>query len=172
MGKTPVFIGIGSNLSDPVGQCQTALEHLKQLPDTDYIACSSFYKTSPLEAPGLKTNEMPQFINAVCRLNTGLSPQSLIDHLQRIEKEMGRVRREKWGSRVIDLDLLFYGESIFKTDSITVPHPELHNRSFTLLPLVEIAKDWTHPALRKTVAELWESLDAATRSSIRKSLPK
>lgn len=154
-----VYIGIGANLGNPSEQCRLALEWIKKIPQTLIVHISSFYSSKPLVPTGAPTEGVPSFVNAVCEIKTSLSPDTLHGHLKKIEKEMGRKNREKWASREIDLDLLFFGREIIHTDLLTIPHPELHKRGFVLKPMAEIAPDWVHPVLGKRIAEMMENLE-------------
>lgn len=106
----------------------------------------------------MQNQPVPSYINAVCQLKTDLSAKDLLECLLTIEKKMGRVRREKWASRVIDLDLLFYGNRVMTSATLTLPHPQMQNRNFVLEPLCEIAPDWYHPVYNKTIRELASKL--------------
>jgi 2-amino-4-hydroxy-6-hydroxymethyldihydropteridine diphosphokinase len=135
------YIGIGSNLDDPVRQVQDALEELDAIPDSMLIAKSSLYSSRPM-GPG----EQPDYVNAVAALDTLLSAQDLLAELQKIEGRLGRDRgAEKWGPRVIDLDLLLYGNNRIDSDGLVVPHPGLHERDFVIIPLAEIAGNLNIP---------------------------
>ncbi len=145
-----VFLGLGSNLGDRQGALQEALERLHG-PDLRIRRVSSLYETEPVDCA-------PQgwFFNAVAEAETRLFPVQLLQRLLRVEAEMGRQRargRVK-APRVIDLDLLCYGHWVIHTTALTVPHPRMHLRRFVLEPLAELAPDWRHPALRRSVAEL------------------
>jgi 2-amino-4-hydroxy-6-hydroxymethyldihydropteridine diphosphokinase len=127
------YIGIGSNLDNPVVQVQEAIEELGAIPDSLLIARSSLYGSKPMGA-------------AVVAIDTVLSPQALLQVLQAIERRRGRERTgEKWGPRVLDLDLLLYGGRRIDTADLTIPHPGLHERDFVLVPLEEIAGDISIP---------------------------
>jgi 2-amino-4-hydroxy-6-hydroxymethyldihydropteridine diphosphokinase len=135
------YIGIGSNLDNPVVQVQDAIEELGAIPDSILIARSSLYSSKPMGAAG-----QPDYVNAVIAIDTVLSPQALLQVLQAIERRRGRERTgEKWGPRVLDLDLLLYGGRLIDTADLTVPHPGLHERDFVLVPLGEIAGDISIP---------------------------
>ncbi|WP_252272833.1 2-amino-4-hydroxy-6-hydroxymethyldihydropteridine diphosphokinase [Pseudomonas subflava] len=130
-----VYIGLGSNLAEPRQQLEAALAALAELPDSRLAATSSFYASDPLGPP-----DQPRYVNAVAALDTGLEPLQLLDALQRIEQEQGRVRKaERWGPRTLDLDILLFGERLLAEERLSVPHYHLHARAFVLYPLAEIA---------------------------------
>lgn len=129
------YIGIGSNLDNPVAQVLEAVEELEMIPDTILAARSSLYSGRPMGP-----EEQPDYVNAVVSLDTLLSAEELHQALISIEDLQGRSRNgEKWGPRIIDLDLLLYGNSTIDTDTLTVPHPGMHERDFVIVPLEEIA---------------------------------
>ncbi|HUT42442.1 MAG TPA: 2-amino-4-hydroxy-6-hydroxymethyldihydropteridine diphosphokinase [Gammaproteobacteria bacterium] len=129
------YIGIGSNLEDPVAQVKEALEELAVLPDSLLAARSSLYSSKPMGPV-----EQPDYVNAVAALDTLLSAPELLAALQRIETLQGRERSgEQWGPRILDLDLLLYGKQVIDSDGLKVPHPGLHERDFVIIPLAEIA---------------------------------
>lgn len=137
----PVYISLGSNLQNPLHQVRSALDALAQLPDTQLIRTSSFYRTPPY-GPA----DQPDFLNAAVYLVTHLSANSLLDHTQRIELEQGRVRKgERWGPRTLDLDIMLFGNLTLSNERLTIPHYDLHQRAFMLIPLLEIAPDITTP---------------------------
>ncbi len=130
-----VFIAIGSNLADPLGQARRAISAMAALPETELQQASSFYSSRPM-GPA----DQPDYVNAVARLTTRLAPLALLDQLQKIELEQGRVRKdERWGPRTLDLDLLLYGDRVIKHERLIVPHYGMQEREFVLLPLAEIA---------------------------------
>jgi 2-amino-4-hydroxy-6-hydroxymethyldihydropteridine diphosphokinase len=132
---TEVFVAIGSNLGDPIAQARRAVTALAALPQTELLQASSLYGSRPM-GPA----DQPDYVNAVVRLNTRLGPLALLDQLQRIELEQGRVRKdERWGPWTLDLDLLLYGEQIIQHERLTVPHYGMKEREFVLLPLAELA---------------------------------
>jgi 2-amino-4-hydroxy-6-hydroxymethyldihydropteridine diphosphokinase len=139
--KLMAYIGIGSNLDDPVRQVKEALEELDTIPDSVVIDQSSLYGSKPMGAA-----DQPDYVNAVTALDTLLSPVELLQALQKIEQRLGRERGgEKWGARVIDLDLLLYGKKTISTDTLTIPHPGMHERDFVIIPLAEIAGNISIP---------------------------
>lgn len=145
------YIGLGSNLADPVAQVRAGVTALTHLDQTRVEICSSFYRTAPV---GLR--EQPDFINAVCRVRTRQDPAMLMRNLLEIERAHGRVREGgQGGPRTLDLDLLLYGDRRIRTPALTVPHPRLHERAFVLYPLHEIEPDLAIPgrgALRELLA--------------------
>lgn len=144
-----VYIGLGSNLSTPVQQLRSALAALDLIANTRLVAQSSFYASDPLGPP-----DQPRYVNAVAALDTDLEPEQLLDALQRIEQEQGRVRKaQRWGPRTLDLDILTFGERVIDDERLTVPHYHMHARPFVLYPLAEL-----QPGLQladgRTLAEL------------------
>lgn len=144
------FVGLGSNLADPVSQVHAGAAALARLPDTRCEACSSLYRTAPVGVTA-----QPDFVNAVCALTTSLPPEELMRALLDIERAHGRDRARvvAGGPRTLDLDLLLYENRRVHTDLLTLPHPRLHERAFVLYPLAEIAPDLEIPG-RGTVASL------------------
>lgn len=142
------YIALGSNLHTPLEQLKRALKALAQLPQTQLMAVSSFYRSKPLGP-----QDQPDYLNAAVEISTALSPLALLDELQRIENEQGRVRLRRWGERTLDLDILLYGDEIIQTERLTVPHYDMHNREFVIVPLAEIAPNLILPNGQK-LAEL------------------
>ncbi|MEW8689853.1 MAG: 2-amino-4-hydroxy-6-hydroxymethyldihydropteridine diphosphokinase [Candidatus Thiodiazotropha endolucinida] len=129
------YIGLGSNLDNPTQQVESALQELTALKHSTLLAHSSLYKTRPIGP-----QNQPHYINAVASLATTLDAEELLDQLQAIEQTHRRVRgTERWGPRTLDLDLLIFGEATIDTPRLRVPHPEMADRAFVLLPLSEIA---------------------------------
>jgi 2-amino-4-hydroxy-6-hydroxymethyldihydropteridine diphosphokinase len=159
--RAPViaYLGLGANLGDPAAQLQQALERLNAAPEVEVTRVSAFYRNPPLGP-----ENQPWYVNAVARVRTRLGPEELLQLLQRIETDLGRVRGERWGPRPIDLDLLLYNGEVIFTSDLVVPHPEMHRRAFVLVPLAEIAPRAWHPVLNKSAAELLAELDAANRA--------
>lgn len=137
-----VYIGLGSNLEDPLAQLQIAVHSLEALPETTLVGCSQFYGSKPLGP-----DDQPDFVNAVCQIETQLPPQRLLSALQQIEVEQGRIKKRHWGERLIDLDILLYADQCIKTADLTVPHSEIALRDFVLIPLAEIAPGLVIPGL-------------------------
>ena len=153
---TRVYLALGSNLADPLHQVQSALDALAAIPQSRLIACSSLYRTPPYGPP-----DQPDYLNAAVALDTELSPEALLDHTQRIELEQGRVRKDhRWGPRTLDLDIMLFGDLTLATTRLTVPHYDMHNRAFMLLPLREIAPDLCLPDGTR-IADLLAPLDSS-----------
>ncbi|WP_373018237.1 2-amino-4-hydroxy-6-hydroxymethyldihydropteridine diphosphokinase [Thiomicrorhabdus sp.] len=129
-----VYIGLGSNLENPGKQIETALTSLDNLPDTRLLKRSRLYASKPLGP-----QDQPDFMNAVCLLETDLEPLALLDALQAIELAQGRVKKRHWGERSIDLDILLYGQLQISSERLNLPHKEIASRDFVLLPLAEIS---------------------------------
>lgn len=131
----PAYVGLGSNLGQPAAQLREAMDRLARLVDTRLIATSRLWASPPLGPPG-----QPDYVNAVAGLLTQKKPRDLLGELQAIEQAMGRSRPPvRWGPRLIDLDLLAFGNETLDEPGLTVPHPGLHQRDFVLYPLAEIA---------------------------------
>ncbi|ELY4376045.1 2-amino-4-hydroxy-6-hydroxymethyldihydropteridine diphosphokinase [Cronobacter sakazakii] len=153
---TLAFIALGSNLAEPLSQVNNALAALARIPDSRIVATSSFYRTPPLGP-----QDQPDYLNAAVALETTLSAEALLDNTQRIELEQGRVRKaERWGPRTLDLDIMLFGDATINTGRLTIPHYDMKNRAFMLLPLSEIA-----PALRfpdgERLVDVLERLDCS-----------
>lgn len=152
--KHLAYVALGSNLGDKEANLQKAVQLLVEY-GVEVVKTSAFLCTEPYGV-----TDQPQFLNAVCCVRTDLEPEELLHLLLAIEQEMGRVRLRHWGERNIDLDLLLYENQILTTDDLKLPHPDMQNRDFVLLPLAEIAPALVHPVLGKTIACLAEELQA------------
>ncbi len=142
-------IALGSNMGDREKNLKEALKYIAELPETKIIKSSAIYETEPVGEP-----KQRPFYNAVVKMETSLDPEMLLQKLQEVEKAFGRVRRQKWGPRTLDLDILLYDQQIIATDKLTIPHPLMAERAFVLEPLAEIDPEAYHPVLEKTAAEL------------------
>jgi len=147
-----VFLLLGSNLGNRKGFLKDAIQHIEE-EVAPVIKTSSVYETQ-----SWGKTDLPDYLNQVVLLQTTLPAQRVLQKILAIEIEMGRKREEKWGSRIIDIDILFYGESIIEEPNLIVPHPQLHNRRFTLEPLEEIASEFVHPVLNKNILALKKEL--------------
>ncbi len=135
------YIGLGSNLSNPKKQVQLALKHINCLPKTRVMTISSLYETKPMGVLN-----QPDFINQVISIKTNLTALALLKALKSIENIMGRVHIERWGPRIIDCDILLYGDLMIESDRLTIPHAGLKKRAFVLYPLAEIAPKLALPS--------------------------
>jgi dihydroneopterin aldolase/2-amino-4-hydroxy-6-hydroxymethyldihydropteridine diphosphokinase len=149
MKKHQAYIGFGSNLGNRLENCRKAIKAVAELPLCRLVETSSLYESSPVGVV-----EQPSFINGVIQLETTGGAHWLMQQMLDIENMLGRVRILKWGPRTIDLDLLFFDDLIIESPELCLPHPLLHERLFVLEPLNEIAPEFRHPRLEKTVAEL------------------
>jgi 2-amino-4-hydroxy-6-hydroxymethyldihydropteridine diphosphokinase len=136
------YVGLGSNLDDPMAQINHAFEQLGKIEDTSLKSRSSLYRSAPFGAV-----EQPDFVNAVACLSSALGPKALLHKLHDIERSSGRRRGVRWGPRTLDLDLLVFGSQEIDQEGITLPHPGIGERNFVLLPLMEIAPKLIIPGL-------------------------
>lgn len=143
-----LYLLLGANLGDRVQTLRRATNLIGERVGR-VVQQSGLYETAPWGV----TNQ-PAYLNQVLAVETNLEPETALAQMQRIEEELGRVRHEKWGARVIDIDILYHNQLVLHTDTLTIPHPYLHQRRFTLVPLAEIAPDFVHPVLQKTTVEL------------------
>lgn len=143
-----VFLSLGSNVGDRGANLQKALVDL-EFWGVRVLRSSSLYLTEP---SGKK--DQPDFYNLVVQVKTDRSPEDLLTAIHAIERSFGRERKEKWGPRTIDIDILFYGDKVVDDPALTIPHPYLAGRKFVLVPLHEIASKFVHPIIKKTVEEL------------------
>ncbi len=143
-----LFLLLGANLNERANTLRRATALIGERVGT-VVQRSGLYETAPW---GIA--DQPAYLNQVLAIETTLEPEVILLQTQRIEQELGRIRHEKWGARVIDVDILYYDSLIMQTGTLTIPHPYLHQRRFTLVPLAEIAPDFVHPTLHKTTLEL------------------
>jgi 2-amino-4-hydroxy-6-hydroxymethyldihydropteridine diphosphokinase len=148
-----IFLLLGTNLGNRQENLAKAKELLTKKAG-EILSESSIYLT---KAWG--NTAQPDFLNQVFKIKTSLAPEKLLEKILAIELEMGRLRTEKWGSRLIDIDILFYNDLVIQSSKLIVPHPALHKRRFTLIPLAEIAAEFVHPVLNKSIDQLLESCD-------------
>lgn len=152
MRKT-VYLSLGSNIGDRAANISAAIEHLGNVGEVKSV--SSFYETEPVDV-----SAQPWFVNCAIRLETELMPRQLLSRLQSIEQALGRRHTYAKGPRVIDLDILLFGNSIVDLSGIVIPHPRLHERRFVLEPLAEIAPEVRHPIFKRTMRQLRDNLPA------------
>ena len=145
-----VYIGIGSNLGDRRANTVEAIDRVKALPATKVVRSSSLYESEPLG------NAKTWFVNSDIEVETDLGPDVLLKKLKVIEEAMGRkrVKGKRWGSRIIDLDILLFDQDVIDKRTLKIPHPEMHKRRFVLLPLAELAPQVVHPQLGQTVSTM------------------
>jgi 2-amino-4-hydroxy-6-hydroxymethyldihydropteridine diphosphokinase len=148
------YLGIGSNLGDPVQNCREALRQVSSLKNAEVLRRSSLYRTEPVgvEAQGW-------FVNGIAEIRTTFAAAQLLKALQWVERSMGRERIERWGPRVIDIDILLFGQEIVNTEAFVVPHPEMHRRRFVLEPMNEIAAYVIHPLFGVSMKGLLDRLE-------------
>lgn len=156
------YIGIGSNLGDRKANALEAVDRVAKLPGTKIVRASSLYESEPLG------NAKTWFVNSVIEVETELSPEELLKKLKAIETAMGRkrVKGKRWGSRIIDLDILLCGREVVEKRTLKIPHPEMHKRRFVLLPLAELAPHVVHPHLGQSVSALLATLKDEKRVTL------
>jgi 2-amino-4-hydroxy-6-hydroxymethyldihydropteridine diphosphokinase len=153
------YLCLGANLGDPQDQISKAVEAIAGSEGITVLRSSRMELTEPY---GEK--DQPWFWNQVLEVETALEPQTLLDRLLGIEKKLGRVRGERWAPRLIDIDILLYGDYVLKTSPLILPHPDFHNRSFALRLLCELAPNAIHPLLAKTYGQLLKELESREES--------
>jgi 2-amino-4-hydroxy-6-hydroxymethyldihydropteridine diphosphokinase len=152
--KVQVLLAFGSNLGNRQQTLENAYSEIGKLPDTELVRISKFCETRPVGGPA----GQPDYLNSAAVIETWYSPKELLKQLQAIEKQFGRTRNEHWGARTLDIDILLYGDSVIETAELTIPHREMLNRRFVLLPAAEIASGWIHPVSGKTMSQHLVSL--------------
>ena len=152
------FIGIGANMGRSAETCRAAVGKLAKIPGIRLLRTSSLYRTEPV---GPRKQEW--FINAAAEIRTSLPPRVLLETMKDIERRLGRTETVKWGPRVIDLDILLYGQEVIQEGDLVVPHPELHRRRFVLVPLCELASYAVHPAFGVSLRGLLDRLTDPAR---------
>jgi len=147
------YIGIGSNLGERIDNCAKAVGEISNFAN-NIVSFSSLYETEPVDK-----EDQPDFINCAVKIETALSPFDLLKSIQSVEDKMGRRREERWGPRMIDLDIIFYDKLVIETPELTIPHPRAHLRRFILLPISEIEPELVHPIFGVSVLQLLNRLN-------------
>ena len=148
-------IALGSNLGESLTTLENALQILAKTPGITLSSRSSWYRTEPVGPP------QPDYLNGCAILKVELNPQELLETLLATEQKFKRVRKERWGARTLDLDIILYDDLILDTPSLQIPHPRMQERAFVLMPLAEIAPNWLDPASGKTITQLLKELDCS-----------
>jgi len=152
--KNRVFLGLGSNIGKKRENLLKAIELIKNHGKIKLNDISKFYSSPPY---GFEEQE--SFINCVVEIFTDLTPEELIIEVKSMEKTLGRKPTFRWGPRLIDIDILFYEDLVFETKNLKIPHPDIQNRAFVLVPMVDIDSEFVHPVLKKTMYQLMQDLD-------------
>ncbi|MFZ1043838.1 MAG: 2-amino-4-hydroxy-6-hydroxymethyldihydropteridine diphosphokinase [Anaerolineales bacterium] len=147
-----IYLALGTNLGDRPANLRAAIETLPS--EINVITESKVYETPPWGY-----ENQPAFLNMAVKCETNLEPESLLKRLKQLEVQLGREQSFHWGPRLIDIDILFYDDLILESESLIIPHPRLQERGFVLVPLADIASDFVHPVLKKTIKELLASVD-------------
>ncbi|HTL82743.1 MAG TPA: 2-amino-4-hydroxy-6-hydroxymethyldihydropteridine diphosphokinase [Bacteroidia bacterium] len=155
-----IFLGIGSNLGDRMKNLETACRYISELKGVNLVSCSEVLETEPW---GKK--DQPYFLNAAVQVECGLSPSELLQHLLDIELKMGRERNIKWGPRSIDIDILFFGDRLIREEKLIIPHEGIQNRRFVLENLCDLAPEFIHPVLHKSLQTLLDEFMESERIS-------
>ncbi|MCK4660630.1 MAG: 2-amino-4-hydroxy-6-hydroxymethyldihydropteridine diphosphokinase [Phycisphaerae bacterium] len=158
------YLALGANLGDRLHTMVAAADRIDQIPETRVVAYSNLYETKPVGGPP----GQPAYLNAVVRIETRRRPHDLLGHCLRIEAELGRRRNVPNSPRTIDIDVLLYDDVVLETSTLIVPHPRLHLRGFVLCPLMDLAPQLLHPALRATICELLARLPKSQRTDVRR----
>ncbi|NJL84312.1 MAG: 2-amino-4-hydroxy-6-hydroxymethyldihydropteridine diphosphokinase [Chloroflexaceae bacterium] len=146
-------IALGSNLGNSRQILEEALETLERIPEIQLLAQSSWYQTAAVGPP------QPDYVNGCALLSVQLPPEELLVRLLTVEKQFGRERREQWGPRTLDLDILLYDRLILETPQLQIPHPRMRDRAFVLIPLAEIAPHWVDPVTGMAIAQLARAVE-------------
>ncbi|WAC06702.1 MAG: 2-amino-4-hydroxy-6-hydroxymethyldihydropteridine diphosphokinase [Thermodesulfobacteriota bacterium] len=150
--KHSVFLGLGSNQGEKIKNCEQAIEEILKLEVGFLLSRSSWYYSEPWGR-----EDQDRFVNGVIQIMTAFCPDELLAKFKEIEKRLGRKNREKWGPRVIDIDILFYDDLSLVSPEMEIPHPRIGERNFVLIPFAEIAPQFVHPVLKRTIKELLET---------------
>ena len=149
-------IALGSNLGESIATVENALQTISETTGISLTKNSSWYKTKPVGGP-----PQPDYVNGCALVKTKLDPHQLLETILGIEQQFGRVRKEHWGARTLDLDLILYNDIVLDTPNLQVPHPRMRERAFVLIPLAEIAPNWIEPVTGKTITQLRDEIDCS-----------
>ncbi|MBS1492343.1 MAG: 2-amino-4-hydroxy-6-hydroxymethyldihydropteridine diphosphokinase [Bacteroidetes bacterium] len=149
---TKVFLGLGSNIGDRKKYLEEAIEEIKKIPQTNVVKLSGVYETEPWGF-----SEQDEYLNAVIEIETGINYPELLKEVKDIEKRLGRDKTDKWKSRKIDIDILFFGDLVYDGENLQIPHRHIEDRNFVLVPLNEIEPDFVHPVTKKKISEILEN---------------
>lgn len=158
-----MYLLLGANLGDPLKQLHLAKIEIEERIG-HLIKESSIYES---EAWGIK--DQPIFFNQILIIKTSLTAEMVLKNIMKIEEDLGRIRKNKWGSRLIDIDILYFNDDVFDSELLKIPHPYIPERNFTLVPLVEIAPNYVHPILKKTNQQLLDESEDTLHVSLRKT---
>jgi len=154
-----VYISVGSNTGDKLANCRKGIAAVAGHTKMALAATARFYKTAPMDY-----TDQDWFVNTAISITTTLSPKILLQALHAVQREIGRTKTTiRFGPRVLDLDILFYGDQIVASENLTIPHPRMHQRRFVLQPLCDLAPDWIHPVLKKDMQTLLLALEPDTQ---------
>ena len=149
------YLSIGSNLGDKFSNCILGADRVNELPETRVVAVSKFYKTEPVDFL-----DQAWFVNGALKIETGLDPFELMKSLKKIEFSLGQIEKEvRFGPRIIDLDIIFYGNRVIRTESLEIPHPRMDKRCFVLKPLCDIGKGVVHPVIGRSTEQLLNEIE-------------
>lgn len=151
---TIAYLGLGSNKGERISYLLRAKAEIEKIGDTKILRQSSVYETEPWG-----NTDQDEYLNSVIEIETSLDPGTLLKELKSIEQRLGRSESKKWAEREIDIDLLFYGDVVLHNEIMRVPHPQIENRNFVLVPMNELSPDFVHPVLKKTVSQLLKETD-------------
>jgi 2-amino-4-hydroxy-6-hydroxymethyldihydropteridine diphosphokinase len=152
--STIIYLGLGNNTGDREANLEAAIQSLP--PKVEVLRRSPIYQTPPW-----RYTDQPDFLNLVIEGATQLSPTGLLNYLKDLEKEVGRTASFHWGPREIDIDILLFGTEIFSSPQLTIPHPQMHNRAFVLVPLADLVPDLVHPVLNQKISDLASALEVS-----------
>ena len=154
--QTTAAIALGSNLGESLTTLENALQTLSETIGITLTSHSSWYKTKPVGGP-----PQPDYVNGCALVKVNLDPHKLLETILGIEQKFGRVRKEHWGARTLDLDLILYDDLILDTPDLQIPHPRMRERAFVLIPLAEIAPNWIEPVSGKKIIQLRDEIDCS-----------